>query len=110
MSLSVCLSVAKINESVVGASHEDEEDIVFDEDYDDGDLEVDDVSIACLCGERVCMCVCHCVCMCVCHCVCVRVSLCVHVCVCVTVFVCVTACVCMHVCFTVCAIIVAWCN
>ena len=43
--LSVCLSVclAKINESVVGASHEDEEDIVFDEDYEDGDLEVDDV-------------------------------------------------------------------
>ena len=40
--MSVCL--AKINESVVGASHEDEEDIVFDEDYEDGDLEVDDVS------------------------------------------------------------------
>ena len=34
---------AKINESVVGASHEDEEDIVFDEDYEDGDLEVDDI-------------------------------------------------------------------
>ena len=45
MALFVCLSVclAKINESVVGASHEDEEDIVFDEDYEDGDLEVDDV-------------------------------------------------------------------
>ena len=28
---------------MVGASHEDEEDIVFDEDYEDGDLEVDDV-------------------------------------------------------------------
>ena len=27
----------------MGASHEDEEDIVFDEDYEDGDLEVDDV-------------------------------------------------------------------
>ena len=47
--------VAKINESVVGASHEDEEDIVFDEDFDDGDLEVDDV--------RMIWCVCVCVCV-----------------------------------------------
>ena len=45
--------VAKINESVVGASHEDEEDIVFDEDFDDGDLEVDDVRMI------WCVCVCH---------------------------------------------------
>ena len=49
----VCMYVAKINESVVGASHEDEEDIVFDEDFDDGDLEVDDV--------RMIWCVCVCV-------------------------------------------------
>ena len=47
--------VAKINESVVGASHEDEEDIVFDEDFDDGDLEVDDVRMI----WCVCVCVCH---------------------------------------------------